>query len=918
MDNVEMVRKNLAYLSKHGDLYDTIALKKGFQTRKKTFFKANILLFSRLLYLGVLLEEKIVRHFSPIKKTKNVQDEIRNILGVNIDIVRRRTCTDLMNSSSFMQLMKKCRYCLWNGEKDLSILYQREAVSKEEYIQHLKKISQFCELYSIEEVLLNKKEIEQLFSDINLENYNETKLREILDIIIYGTSMSKQLDEQFLSLRSKELPIFIQELEKAKMDCSWILKLGEQIKDIPVQNALREFMERGNLDQLKQTVLLRLSLHLNSEGCYKDKVYGKVFEDIAIKDEYIKVLAHNEEGNLHDIRVMRLYDYLEVKNYDALIEKVAHSFDDKEILYLSLLHLYLCNPKQENAIKQVAGKSLFDELYDSFEEEKKESFYKKLLPCAKKSRRLINGCMILFSIFITLGFCGVLWIGGLSFDYIQTCFLGEKGTISGEKICLAIVDTYDKSSSFEKNLVKSIMGTLKEIEFDFSNPLSASTGDVSTKGIGKEEVIGYCHSVNAQKQVPFYYATGYADSATYQGGKLDYHIVQPSISFSEFQEVEEAFSVEDYMMNRKDLKKAISNHELHLVKNLYPVDDHYVMSSIHIIDRKDASKEFSIDYERAYEMGGTITLEEEKLLLSMRQPAIICTYGINPKYNHFYGEDLERKSYTSLPQSQIKEAIIRGLGLKQDASLEAILNAIKGKNYSKTPIRDAGLSYKIKRLDEEEYMETIASMDSLVCNLAASLAVEVDEELTYVIGYKIEADGFIKKENGHAWAMKENGEIIEVTPSISLEEEKNELQELINNVMDFGVQNNIPICVILFLIGATVNKLYGKKIRVTLKEKQVKQVLETEGIEEAYAKINEVLYGGINLPRKRNMVDFIETIEREFASFDSHDLKELKEKLQMGIEEKEVKDKAIKLVHEIPYIKEHAEELQKQLIYKKR
>ncbi len=63
---------------------------------------------------------------------------------------------------------------------------------------------------------------------------------------------------------------------------------------------------------------------------------------------------------------------------------------------------------------------------------------------------------------------------------------------------------------------------------------------------------------------------------------------------------------------------------------------------------------------------------------------------------------------------------------------------------------DAGLSFKIKWFNEEEYMEAIASLDSLICNLAAFLSVEVVDDLTYVSGYTATEAGPILAQGAHA------------------------------------------------------------------------------------------------------------------------------------------------------------------------
>ncbi len=70
MSDIERARENLKIIYKNGDLYNVIANKLTVRPRKNSFIKANVLLFSRLAFLGVLIGERIASLFSPIERVR--------------------------------------------------------------------------------------------------------------------------------------------------------------------------------------------------------------------------------------------------------------------------------------------------------------------------------------------------------------------------------------------------------------------------------------------------------------------------------------------------------------------------------------------------------------------------------------------------------------------------------------------------------------------------------------------------------------------------------------------------------------------------------------------------------------------------------------------------------------------------------
>jgi len=162
MNTQEQNKKNLDFIFKNGDLYDIISLKDGRALAKNPFLKVNIFLLSRILYVGVLLWEKIKQHYAPIEKVKQAQTEIRESLGVNVDVITFKE----INSFGFKR--KKNKY--------LSMLYQEDAVEKETYIGNLQKILNFVELYHLDNIYLRKDDITDNFVGVDLSDFKTTFL----------------------------------------------------------------------------------------------------------------------------------------------------------------------------------------------------------------------------------------------------------------------------------------------------------------------------------------------------------------------------------------------------------------------------------------------------------------------------------------------------------------------------------------------------------------------------------------------------------------------------------------------------------------------------------------------------------------------------------------------------------------------
>ena len=90
MNDVEIARKCLKTILEQGDIYDNIATRENVKSLKHSFFRNHIFLFSRILYGGVRIYEKIKSFSAPIERVRRAQNRIRKILGINVDIVRTK------------------------------------------------------------------------------------------------------------------------------------------------------------------------------------------------------------------------------------------------------------------------------------------------------------------------------------------------------------------------------------------------------------------------------------------------------------------------------------------------------------------------------------------------------------------------------------------------------------------------------------------------------------------------------------------------------------------------------------------------------------------------------------------------------------------------------------------------------------
>ncbi len=181
MNDYEKVKRSLEVIEQNGDLFDTIALREGVlsdATLKRAFVKVNILLFSRILYGGVIICEKIRSLFSPIEKVKEAQEQIREVLGVNVDIIKQKIALSAIE--------KKCFPIEHYKDQRLAIFYEENgSIGIEDYVENLKRISQLCDLHKIQEILLREKDVIDLFPNVDLGSFLSISMKCLLNYEAY-------------------------------------------------------------------------------------------------------------------------------------------------------------------------------------------------------------------------------------------------------------------------------------------------------------------------------------------------------------------------------------------------------------------------------------------------------------------------------------------------------------------------------------------------------------------------------------------------------------------------------------------------------------------------------------------------------------------------------------------------------------
>lgn len=332
MKDQDIIRKNLDIMSKNGDLYDAISLKEGANSTKYPFLKFNILFLSRILYMGIFIGEKIKQKLAPIKKVKKAQEEIRSILGVNVDIVHfkeknflEHLVFNILNIKDIFKNIKREK----NDKENLVILYQDNQIDSEAYLNNLIKIRDFMQNYNLDYVYLSEEDILNLFDNIDLSNIKDILLNELMNANIIG-----KCDKVLLVLNKIELNSLINKLKDLQSDIKEILNLGKDILDPVIKRALERFLNDKNINKLKEIVASRLELKFNNGLVLRDKM-GKIYENVKVYDEFLNIVSRRENGELLDNITVPILQYVE-NNSD-----LGCDTEQKELNKIIKLYLFI-------------------------------------------------------------------------------------------------------------------------------------------------------------------------------------------------------------------------------------------------------------------------------------------------------------------------------------------------------------------------------------------------------------------------------------------------------------------------------------------------------------------------------------------------------------------------------------------------
>lgn len=926
MIDKERAKVNLDIIKKYGDLYSVISNKSGVNPNGwKSFLNANILFFSRILYAGTWLFTKIKNKLIPVEKVKNAQDDIRDIVGCNIDIIMPIThCLSVFDY--IPSVIKKYIYHDKPKMREMkAVLYGEDGLNLSNYLNNLKNIYEFCSMMQINKILLRWNDIKDLAANFDTEEIDSFYLSTIInaDMKKFWFKANREYEEllaqEYLSLNLEQLQALICKLEGMRYDKTFIFELSHEIEDKVIKSALEQFKDTDNLEDLICVVRSRLNLFLNDDGVFKDRNNGKVTATIMLKDKYVKVVVRNNLGNIISDTIMTLYDYLEVRDFDNILREIKVKSDNTEVLAISALYMYLIG--QDFDVDKVNDEnvSFFDKIYGEYQSKLDNRFYRMKGIYSKFYKMSVDFTNAFLSCTIVgFAFCSVIAM----LSMIGNAEVNDPNSRLNTMLN-KISEVYEASYDFEKDLVDDFLalwGWKEEEEFFLG--VNGETGD-STENL-KPDVIAHIDYHNLPDYLkPHYFAMGYADTASYESGKYSYNILLPQIDFEEINEGFQLFDI-TFRVSRKKLETLISDNRLNIPQILYPVGQDYIITGIKIVDLNASNNSVIIDYERADLSGNTLTEQELELLKTMRDPIITLSYGIDNIHTNSFVNDIKRDSYSDIPFQELRHIITDNLGLSNEASFVEIYDAIKSKKYSRKPFWDAGLAQEIKNMDEREYFGTVASLDSLVCNLAATLTVNVDENFVYVVGF-LGDDSCIKQNKAHAWAMTKEGTIVDATPSRPIGmvieddnnnelvvwdanlEEDSEIKEMISNVLNWGINNNIPFYALLVLITLLGKKLFGKKIVMKINIARVDALFNKPQISEAYAKVKDVLYGGINIPINYSSEELVDAITKEFAGCSKEELKDLLAQLNNMKKSNRVAALSRKLVKEMPFVLENSQ-----------
>lgn len=932
MKKDERIQKLLNRIAKKGDIHDAISKKKNvIEERTITkIIKTHIILFSRILYFGIIGSSKLKNKFTSVKRAKKAQDEIREYLGVPIDILRTK-----------------------NRKKELVVsflnyyyeLYNLHYLNREYLIDSLKKIDDFCKTYNISRVYLDRCFIYDYFNNEYIGAFPYKMQSDIVNTEEYRFASNILLD-----LDIKSLEEIIGGIEKCEYNPQFISQIRKKLTDDVVKKAIDDFKRGNDPHKLLNAVTNRLLFHLNSDVTVKDRTYGKIYEQIDLGGTFIRSSKYDKNGTPISKDVMTLYDYLDVNNYQDLSSCLDVFSDDQEIKLISLLYLHILGESKLDEINKEEIVSFYDFIYDRYQ---KKPIMRKI-PWVKNKLQKIKSELIQY--LMTIGTI-LLTIASIPLSVVIPRSLNVDEEYLERYIALLddIADLYETSARLEEMLVNKLKRAIKKIL-----PEEEEEFVINRNRRTSEECVAEIEWFS-DSQMPVYFMDSYASRGNYHENDISYWYNSEKVNLDKIEDVRPMFQVKsplsDYALDAVNERDVLT-----LPLELCPVGDDYVINQIYIVDDTDPSKLFHVDTKWYEESNGYLTNEEKELLESMETPMISYIYGLSNTDNSMLSFDPPK--YTQSDKDEVKSAILRGLGLPDGATETDINEAIKKKEYTSSPDIDT-----YKTLDEVEYFEQIASLDKIDPDILIALTINANSDLIYTIGYRnANNDDKITTRENYIWIMDENGDIIDIlanfsknedpelvvftegsddwlnyqeetvsSPLISPEERKeqqenikwtfednkenkkegkrndNEETNLLKSIFSWAKDNHMSYYLAAILACLIIYKIFGKKIKINMQIKHTHNILNDEDMAKTYAELLHLIYGEESDPIKRSEEEIIDLITKELAFLKEENIKSLLKNIKATFNSNDNKttQKVEELLKYIPFIIKEHEQLKK-------
>lgn len=934
MDTEKTIKKKLKLIRKNGDLYDVISRKRNAtpDTFLRKLVKAHTLVFSRILYLYLVLVRRIKNSFSSVSSIKDAQDEIRAYLGVPVDIIK--------NKDIYVREKNKELGILY-GDYHAAIDGRGVVPSIEDLKKDLERILNFCSLYEIDEIYIDERFLRKYLSKEFLLNFEHIFHSKILSYEFIA-------EKSFLNIRTSlnGLKLILSKLRESNYDNEYILTFKDRINDQIIKDAIDTFAYDNDASKLLMIVKSRLNLHFNEEGVVKDRVHGKLYESYEIGGPYIRVTTLDSKGNLINKTTISLYSYFEVNDYSGLDMRTNRITDDKELAQIALLYLHLLGekPKEEKDSNNIY--SIYDYIYDEYKKSKR----KQQIPWinTRLQRLLAESAQFIVAFYSVV----LAFVFALLLKFIPNHLFSDSPFLNKYNSFLdGIKSTYGASYEMERNIIKRIKQTVEKFLPKNMADEIINYAQEEMDSNGKSEEPKKVAEIEwfTEEKVPLYFMDKYADDAYFYDGKFKFRLSDSFVKFVKIENLEPLFQVSVPII-KSEFENIDEEAFFNVPLEVYPVGNNYAITKIIINDEADMTKKIVIDEKwcHNYLWNLYLSADEKEILKSMERPIINYVYGLSD-YNSQVSFD--KRNYTEeIDDIEAKHAILEGLDLDDNATRDEINESIASKGYTKYP-----LYTPTEETSELEFYKKIASLDNIDINIAAILTTVANDDFIYMVGYKnSNEDDYILTNESYVWAMNDEGEIIDflgyflddesvISSSVNEldnnsydnwstdkedvenfsinkksknEENKSDMdskiKEVLNRVRLWALENHIPYYLVAVLAVLIIEKMFRRKIQLKIKFKNAYKILNDENLSYTYADLFKFVYGEKCYPIERTPKELLDLLSKQFRTIDEEKIDTLLLELKPLIKESDNPDslkRVEKLLKNLPFIVERENEL---------